>query len=428
MKYFAYGSNMCSSRLKSRVPSCKIFDVGILKGHILKFHKRSIDDSGKCNVVPSQNGENEVIGVVFEFDTNEKILLDKAEGKEYKDISVEVITSKGNVNAYMYVASATSVDDSLIPYTWYKDFVVEGAKEHFLPKEYIQTLIEIESMEDYDEERVQKNKDLLPCNPEKKYHQKEKFMEIKEIPITDIQVSEFNTRKDLEDGQVDSTIEDLAHSIQKQGLLSPITVYQNENGKYALIAGQRRMLACKYLGWSEISAIVRDKMSTADATAISLVENVHRADMNPRDKALAFKTLFDNMGDLQSVSRETGVGVQTIRKYIQLLGLATELQEQLAAGETKNTQALANLTQKVKEPEEQVRVWGQIEGFNQGVQQEIIKRLVPDLSNLDDLRDKATEGILGAKFVRNCPYDCSTIPDALKEQVAQMINWHKTAG
>ena len=67
-------------------------------------------------------------------------------------------------------------------------------------------------------------------------------------------------------------------------------------------------------------------MSTADATAISLVENVHRADMNPRDKALAFKTLLDNMGDLQSVSRETGVGVQTIRKFIHLLGLATELQ------------------------------------------------------------------------------------------------------
>lgn len=253
-------------------------------------------------------------------------------------------------------------------------------------------------------------------------------MEIKEIAISDIEVSEFNTRKDLADGQIDSTIEDLARSIEKQGLLSPITVYQNENGKYALIAGQRRLLACKYLGWSAISAIIRDSMSTADATAISLVENVHRADMNPRDKAIAFKTLLDNLGDLPSVSRETGVGVPTIRKYVQLLDLATELQEQLAAGETKNTQALANLAQRVKEPDEQVHVWEHIEGFNQGVQQEIIKRLAPDLSNLKDLKDKAAEGSFGYKMVRNCPFDCPTIPEALKEQVAEMIKWHNTAG
>lgn len=253
-------------------------------------------------------------------------------------------------------------------------------------------------------------------------------MEIKEIAISDIEVSEFNTRKDLADGQIDSTIEDLAHSIEKQGLLSPITIYQKKNGKYALIAGQRRLLACKYLGWSAISAIIRDSMSTADATVISLVENVHRADMNPRDKAIAFKTLLNDFGDLQSVSRETGVGVPTIRKYIQLLGLATGLQEQLAAGETKNTQALANLAQKIKEPEEQIHVWRHIEGFNQGVQQEIIKQLAPDLSNLRDLKDKATEGSFGYKMVRNCPYDCLTIPEALKEQVAEMIKWHNTAG
>ncbi len=253
-------------------------------------------------------------------------------------------------------------------------------------------------------------------------------MEIKEIAISDVEVSEFNTRKDLVDGQIDSTIEDLAHSIEKQGLLSPITVFQRGNGKYALIAGQRRMLACKYLGWSTISAIVRDDMSTADATAISLVENVHRADINPHDKAVAFKALLDNLGDVASVSRETGVGVATIKKYIQLLGLAGALQEQLAAGETKNTQALANLAQRFQEPEKQVEVWDEIEGFNQGVQQEVIKRLAPDLSNLRELKDKATEGTFGIKMVRNCPYDCPTIPEALKEQVAEMIKWHSTAG
>ena len=252
-------------------------------------------------------------------------------------------------------------------------------------------------------------------------------MQVKDIPITDIEVSEFNTRKDLADGQIDSTIEDLAKSIEKQGLLSPITVFEKQDGKYALIAGQRRLLACKYLGWPTISAIIRDNMNTADATAISLVENVHRADMNPRDKAIAFKTLLDNFGDLQSVSRETGVGVPTIRKYIQLLGLAYELQEQLAAGETKNTQALANLAQKIQQPEEQVKVWGRIGGFTQNVQQEIIRKLDPDLTNLKPLVDQATEGAFGYKMVHNCPYDCPTIPVPIKEQVAEMIKRFKEA-
>src|SRR2546426_5036853 len=59
-------------------------------------------------------------------------------------------------------------------------------------------------------------------------------------------------------------------------------------------------------------------MNGADATAVSLVENIHRADMNPRDKAIAFKALVGKFGDMQSVSRETGVGVQTDRKSTRL--------------------------------------------------------------------------------------------------------------
>jgi hypothetical protein len=48
------------------------YDVGILKGYILKFHKKSKDGSGKGNVILSQSNENEVVGVVYDFDPNEK--------------------------------------------------------------------------------------------------------------------------------------------------------------------------------------------------------------------------------------------------------------------------------------------------------------------------------------------------------------------
>ena len=247
-------------------------------------------------------------------------------------------------------------------------------------------------------------------------------MEVKEIAIADVEVSRFNVRKDTEDGQDDSTIENLAESIKKRGLLSPIHVFQKSDGTYGLIAGQRRLLACISLGWSSISAIMRDSVTDADATAISLVENVHRADMNPRDKATAFKSLLDSFGDIRGVSRETGVGDGTIRKYLQLLDLAPELQGKLAAGEAKNTAALSRLARRLKDHADQVKTWNQISGFTQAAQLEIIKRVEPDLENLEEVVDQAREGIFDARMIRNCPHDCPTIPDELKERVAEMIS------
>lgn len=250
-------------------------------------------------------------------------------------------------------------------------------------------------------------------------------MEVEEIPVALIDVSEFNTRKDLVDGQFDSTIEDLARSIERRGLLQPITVYRKRDGRYALVAGQRRLLAHQFLGWETIKGLVHEEMTDEGATATSLVENVHRADMNPRDKARALRALQEQLGSVSAVCRETGMGDGTVRRYLQLLDLAPELQEGLAAGEVKNTEALARLARKFPNPETQVEVWSQISGFRQDVQLEFLRDLQPDLSNLDDLRGKAAEGALGVRLVRDCPFDCPTIPDVLKERVAAMIEAHE---
>ena len=246
-------------------------------------------------------------------------------------------------------------------------------------------------------------------------------MGIQEIAIEDVDVSEFNTRKNLEDGQTDSTIDDLANSISRQGLLSPITVLKKPDGLYSLIAGQRRLIACRQLGWASISAIVRSEITEADATAISLVENVHRADMNPRDKAVAFSALLDLLGSVKAVSRETGVGASTIRKYIRLMDLAPSLQDRLAAGEARNTQALARLARDIPDHEKQLEAWRRIGGFTQDVQEQIIQRLTPDLGNLGSLVDQAAEGEFGYHVVRNCPFDCPTIPDPLKDRVSELL-------
>ncbi len=163
MKYFAYGSNMCTNRLKSRVPSCEFHCVGELRGYVLKYHKRSTDGSGKSNVIPSGNSKDVVIGVIFTIDESEKSLLDEAEGQGYRETLVHINTAHGIVTVYMYTAAPNYIDDSLVPYTWYKDFVLEGAREHGLSTEYIQKIIDFPDKPDPDINRERENRKLFPC-------------------------------------------------------------------------------------------------------------------------------------------------------------------------------------------------------------------------------------------------------------------------
>src|SRR5690606_24584752 len=77
--YFAYGSNMSTARLRKRMPSCKPIGIATLPGHALRFHKRSLDKSGKCNALATSDADA-VMGVLFSFDLVERAQLDKAEG------------------------------------------------------------------------------------------------------------------------------------------------------------------------------------------------------------------------------------------------------------------------------------------------------------------------------------------------------------
>ena len=127
--YFAYGSNMSTERLRERMPSCKPIGVATLPGHTLRFHKRSMDKSGRCNAFASGN-DSSVIGVLFSFDPAERAKLDKAEGvgSGYEHAMVTVINDKGRRRKVLtYLATPDYIDDSLKPYGWYKDFVLAGA-------------------------------------------------------------------------------------------------------------------------------------------------------------------------------------------------------------------------------------------------------------------------------------------------------------
>src|ERR1700722_3412777 len=107
------------------------------------------------------------------------------------------------------------------------------------------------------------------------------------IPLSKLVVSTLNVRKTLDVGQEDSNVEELAASIREKGLLSPLTVRPLADGRFEILVGQRRYLACKLVPLDPVPCLIREGLSDTDAISLSLIENVHRADMHPIDKAKA---------------------------------------------------------------------------------------------------------------------------------------------
>jgi cation transport regulator ChaC len=162
MRYFAYGSNMWTPRLRERVPSCQFVAVARLVRHKLCFHKRSIDESSKCDAFETGSDGDLVWGVVFDVPSSEKTRLDRAEGlgNGYDEKTVNVTTRSGDrLDAITYYAETSAIRDSMSPYTWYKDLVLNGAKEHELPADYIASSIEtVAALEDPDKARDKQNR------------------------------------------------------------------------------------------------------------------------------------------------------------------------------------------------------------------------------------------------------------------------------
>jgi hypothetical protein len=126
------------------VPGCRFAFVARLPNYKLCFHKRSKDGSVKCNAFRTAEPTDVVFGAVYEIPTNEKLALDDAEGlgSGYYEEILHVLSPKDEkVSVFTYIADAAFIDDSLKPYSWYKDFVLAGAEEHHLPLGYVESRI-----------------------------------------------------------------------------------------------------------------------------------------------------------------------------------------------------------------------------------------------------------------------------------------------
>lgn len=137
-------------------------------------------------------------------------------------------------------------------------------------------------------------------------------MVLQYIPLNQLEVSRSNVRQRERVADVD----ELARSMDVDGLLQPIVVQRN-NGHYEIIIGQRRYLAARQLGWDEIPAYVRpERLDEFDAKIISFSENIQRRDLNPRDKADACTYLLGQLGSIAAVADRLAITEQTVRKWL----------------------------------------------------------------------------------------------------------------
>jgi ParB family chromosome partitioning protein len=135
-------------------------------------------------------------------------------------------------------------------------------------------------------------------------------------------------RKYFDEGE----LQELADSIREHGIIEPVIAEDAGDGNYTIVAGERRCRAARLAGLTRVPAIVRT-YSDEKRMEVSLVENIHRADLNPIEEALAYKHLMEAAGLSQDeVSAKVGKNRSTIANALRLLKLPETVKDSLEKG------------------------------------------------------------------------------------------------
>jgi ParB family transcriptional regulator, chromosome partitioning protein len=175
-----------------------------------------------------------------------------------------------------------------------------------------------------------------------------------------------------------AALEDLANSIRQHGILQPLVVTALGEGRYQLIAGERRWQAAKRAGLAQVPVLVREA-TPEEALELALVENIQRADLNPLEEATAYRRLLDEFGLTQElVAQRVGRSRVSVANSLRLLGLPLEVKEALGAGRISEGHARAIL--QVPDAPGQLLVLRYVEEKGLSVRQaeELARRLVAD--------------------------------------------------
>lgn len=173
----------------------------------------------------------------------------------------------------------------------------------------------------------------------------EEIDEINENGIIEVKISQVEPNKNQPRKSFDrDKLEALADSIKEHGIIQPIIVTKTEDGRYTIVAGERRWRASKLAGLKTIPIVVKEYTDQTVAE-ISLIENLQREDLNPIEEALGYKELSDTYGLTQdNISKKIGKSRSAIANAMRLLLLEEEIQQKLISGEISEGHARAVLS------------------------------------------------------------------------------------
>ena len=150
----------------------------------------------------------------------------------------------------------------------------------------------------------------------------------REIPVEMIDRNPYQTRSRFDESQ----LEELSKSITASGVVQPILVRPQPNGRFQLIAGERRWLASKKAGKTTVPAILR-QVSDEQAMEMTIVENLQRADLNPMEQARAYERLGRDFKMTQEqMAQRTGKDRASVANFLRLLRLPKEIQSGVESG------------------------------------------------------------------------------------------------
>jgi ParB family transcriptional regulator, chromosome partitioning protein len=195
-----------------------------------------------------------------------------------------------------------------------------------------------------------------------------------ELPVTAITPNPKQPRHVFDE----EALEELKASIEEVGFLQPIVVRDAGDGRYEIVMGERRWRAAQAVGKETIPAIVRDTRDDA-MLRDALLENIHRANLNPLEEAAAYQQLLDEFGAThEELARRIGRSRPQISNTIRLLNLPAPVQRRVAAGVLSAGHARALLGLEDSDAQEQLALRIVAEGLSVRATEELVSMVIAD--------------------------------------------------
>ncbi|MEM1179310.1 MAG: ParB/RepB/Spo0J family partition protein [Acidobacteriota bacterium] len=204
---------------------------------------------------------------------------------------------------------------------------------------------------------------------------------IQELPVEKLEPNRYQPRTEFDETGLD----DLATSIKSQGVVQPIVVTAGEEGRYTIIAGERRWRASQRAGLKVVPVVVRQVDDDQQLLELALVENIQRADLNAVEEAEAYKTLSESFGlSQEDIAKRVGKGRTTITNSIRLLRLPDVVLDLIRSGKLSAGQARPLLP--IGETDKQIEV--ALRAVEEGLTARDLEKLVAILKEGNPAKSK----------------------------------------